>query len=246
MTETAIAIRETSAVVMTETQLNMISRTEFVPQSMRGNLPAVLACVAMGRALGLPDMVALNGINVIQGRATLAAETMGAIARAHGHSITGTVDDEKAVVRGKRGDNGDEMEATFTLEMAKTAGLLGNPAWKKHPDDMMWARAVSKLCRRLFPDCFAGATYTPDDLIIEDGVTADELMDDLEDAAAVIDEQTTHLEEELLAAADVLDVRQKVAEAMADRAGQDGYAQWLDGQLARARETIAQREASAA
>jgi hypothetical protein len=35
---------------------------------MRGNLPAILACVAMGRELGLGDMVALRTINVIDGR----------------------------------------------------------------------------------------------------------------------------------------------------------------------------------
>lgn len=237
---TEIALRESSAVILTETQLNMISRTEFVPQSMRGKLPAILACVAMGRALGLPDMVAINGINVIQGRATLAAETMGAIARAHGHSITGEVDDEKAIVHGKRDDNGDEMTATFTLAMAEKAGLMSNPAWKKHPDDMMWARAVSKLCRRLFPDCFAGATYSPEDLIIEDGPTADELMDEVADTLAA------SLEDELLELADVLDAREKVMEAIEEHRGQRDYEAWLAQQVSNAQTAIDEREAQAA
>jgi hypothetical protein len=61
-------------------------------------------------------------------------------------------------VRGRRRDNGDTMTAEFTHEMAVAAGLAGKQNYKKHPDDMMWARAVSKLCRRLFADCFAGGT----------------------------------------------------------------------------------------
>jgi hypothetical protein len=122
---TELAIREeTSAVMLTNTQLQMIANTSFVPAAFRGKVPEVLACVATGRALGLPDMTSFRGINVIEGKATLSAEFMVAIVRGHGHSITGSVDDKKAVVKGRRADNGDEMEATFTIEMA--AGKL---AW---------------------------------------------------------------------------------------------------------------------
>lgn len=170
--KTELAIRnEPMAVVLTDRQLQMIANTPFVPQAFRGKVPEILACVATGRALGLADMTSLRGINVINGKATFSAELMDAVVRAHGHSITGTVTDTAATVRGKRADNGDAMEATFTIEMAERAGLLSSPAWKKHPDDMLWARAVSKLCRRLFADCFAGATYVPEE------VTADEVMD---------------------------------------------------------------------
>jgi hypothetical protein len=171
---TELAIRqETSAVMLTNTQLQMIANTSFVPAAFRGKVPEVLACVATGRALGLPDMTSLRGIHVIEGKATLSAELMVAIVRSHGHSITGTVDDKKAVVRGRRADNRDAMEATFTMGMAQQAGLVGKSNWKKHPDDMMWARAVSRLCRRLFADCFAGASYVPEEV----EATADELMD---------------------------------------------------------------------
>lgn len=184
MSSTELAIREEpTAVLLTERQLNLIAKTDFVPKSMRNNIPAVLACVARGRAMGIPDMVALNGIAIIEGKATLSAELMVAIVRGHGHSISGDVTAKSAIVRGRRKDNGDTMTAEFNVEMAEAAGLLGKANWKKHPDDMMWARAVSKLCRRLFADCFAGGTYAPEDLVEssnwtdEDEVTADEVID---------------------------------------------------------------------
>ncbi len=173
-----LALREEpQAVMLTHHQLVVIANTDFVPKGLRGNVPAVLACVARGRAMGIPDMVALNGIAIIEGKATLSAELMVAIVREHGHSITGDVTPTGATVRGKRRDNGDTMSAEFNLEMAQAAGLVGKANWKKHPDDMMWARAVSKLCRRLFADCFAGGTYTPDDLG-PDETTADEVIDE--------------------------------------------------------------------
>lgn len=170
-----LALRdEPQAVMLSNHQLVVIANTDFVPKGLRGNVPACLACVARGRAMGIPDMVALNGIAIIEGKATLSAELMVAIVREHGHSITGDVTATGAVVRGKRRDNGDAMTAEFNLQMAEAAGLTNKANWKRHPDDMMWARAVSKLCRRLFADCFAGGTYAPDDM----EPTGDEVIDE--------------------------------------------------------------------
>ena len=121
---TELAVREeTSAVMLTNAQLQMIANTSFVPAAFRGKVPEVLACVATGRALGLPDMTSLRGIHVIEGKATLSAELMVAIVRGHGHSISGKVGKTEALVRGVRADNGDEMEAYFDLDMAQAAGL---------------------------------------------------------------------------------------------------------------------------
>ena len=57
---TALAVREPNQVLLTSDQLSYIAATEFVPPGLRGNLPAILACVAMGRELGIGDMVALR------------------------------------------------------------------------------------------------------------------------------------------------------------------------------------------
>jgi hypothetical protein len=84
--------------------------------------------------------------------------------RQEGHSVTGEVTEGTAIVRGKRKDNGDEMTSTWTLAMADRAGLLGKGNWKKYPEAMLWARAASQLCRMLFSDCLAGATYTAEEL----------------------------------------------------------------------------------
>lgn len=157
----SIAVREPNH--LTTDQLSYIANTEFVPQGLRGNKPAILACVMTGRALGLDDMSSLRLIHVVNGRPTFSAELMVQIVRRHGHSISGSVKDGVATVIGKRADTGDEMTSEWTLAMAQRAGLANKQVWKAYPEAMLWARAVSQLCRMLFADCFAGGTYTPEE-----------------------------------------------------------------------------------
>jgi hypothetical protein len=174
----ALALRDSpQPVALSSDQLNFISRTEFIPQGLRGNLPAILACVTTGRELGLGDMTSLRSIHIIDGKASFSAELMTQLVRKQGHSIQGDVTAEHATVVGKRADNGDTMTVEWTLEMANRVGLLSKSNWKKYPESMLWARAVSQLCRMLFADCFAGASYTPEELGSGD-MTADELMAD--------------------------------------------------------------------
>lgn len=175
MTSTDLAVhkRELTPVVLDNEQLRYIANTDFVPKPIRGNLPAILATVAAGRAVGIDDMSALRTIHIVDGKPTFAAELMVMLVRRAGHSITGSVGEGQATVKGKRADNGDEMEVVWTLEMAKRANLANKNNWKQYPEAMLWARAVSQLCRMLFADCFIGGTYTAeelgDDSLSEDG-----------------------------------------------------------------------------
>lgn len=171
---TDIAVREQT--VLTNDQLSYLARTEFVQRELRGNMPAILACVATGRALGIDDMTALRSIYVIEGKATFSAELMVMLVRRRGHSITGEVTEGKATAIGTRADTGDSMTSTWTLAMAERAGLLNKQNWRKYPESMLWARAVSQLCRMLFADCFAGATYTTEELGEEHTDSAGEPM----------------------------------------------------------------------
>jgi hypothetical protein len=186
----------------------------------------------------------LRSIHIIDGKATFSAELMVQLARKAGHSITGTVTEESATVTGRRVDNGDEMTVVFALADAERAGLLGKSNWKKHPGPMLWARAVSQLCRMLFADCFAGASYTPEELGAGD-LTADELMagDVVEEESDEAEETVETLTARLLDLAEALDVRAKVEEALADHVADE---EWIRTQIAKARETLAQREAAAA
>lgn len=145
-------------------QVQAIANTDLIPKNLRGNVPAIMATILKGRALGLDDMHALTAIHFIEGKPTLSAETMVMLARRAGHSITGEYGEGKVTARGSRGDTGDEMTVTWTLEMAQRASLMGKDNWKKYPEAMLWARAASQLCRMLFADVLAGIGYTPEEL----------------------------------------------------------------------------------
>jgi hypothetical protein len=142
------------------------SRTEFVPAALKGKPEAVMACMLAGRELGIGPMQALQKIHIIQGRPTLSAELMASLVRRAGHRIR-TIERSAtaATVEGARSDDPDAAEKiTWTIEDAKRAKLDGKDNWKAYPSAMLWARAVSALCRQLFPDVLAGMSYTPDEI----------------------------------------------------------------------------------
>ncbi len=174
-TDLDVIAQPRSVVQLSNDQLKFIASSEFVPRGLRGNLPAIMACVSTGRALGLDDMAALRSIHVIDGKATFSAELMVMLTRKQGHSITGEVKEGRAIVRGKRADNGDEIIVEWTLEMAQRAGLVNKDNWKKYPEAMLWARGVSMLCRMLFADVFAGNAMTTEEVIDGDVIDAEPL-----------------------------------------------------------------------
>lgn len=163
-----LAIREQAPARLETRQVEFIAGTEFVPKAYRGNVPAIMACIATGRELGIGDMESLRSIYVVDGKPTLSSELLVKLIRRRGHSIRGDFNAETVTAKGKRGDNGDEMTVTWTMAMAERAGLAKKDNWRKYPEAMLWARAASQLARMLFPDVLAGVSYTPDEAEMTD------------------------------------------------------------------------------
>ena len=141
-----------------------ISRSPLIPNAYRGKPADTAIAMMYGQEVGIPPMASLQRINVIQGKPGLDAQGIVALVRGAGHSITGDISTTSATATGKRGDTGDEMTATFTIEDAKHAGLVKPGPWVQYPDDMLWAKAVTRLGRRLFADVLMGLSYTPDEI----------------------------------------------------------------------------------
>ena len=141
-----------------ERQANMLASSSIVPAQYRKKPGDIVAAAMMGHELGFAVMTSLRSIHVVDGKPQLSAEAMNAIVRRAGHSITGETSAKAATATGVRRDNGDTMTATFTIDDAQRAGLKG-ANWQKYPSAMLWARAVSMVCRELFPDVALGS-YT--------------------------------------------------------------------------------------
>jgi hypothetical protein len=115
---------------------------------------AVMTIMLTARELDIPPMAALNGgINIIGGKTEISARMMGALIFKRGHTISvEESSDQKCVLKGMR-NNGQTAFESFTIEEAKQAGLIKDGGgWKKWPKDMCYARCLSRLARRLFPD----------------------------------------------------------------------------------------------
>jgi hypothetical protein len=152
-----------------------IADTPFVPDGLRGSVPATAAAMLAGRELGLGPMTSLANIHVIKGKPGLSAGLMRALILAQGHQIeTVDITDTRAVVRGRRKGEASWEEAAFTADQAKRAHIdLGG-----YPQDKLYARATSRLARRKFADVIAGMPYSAEEL--EDG----EVQGDVPAAAA--------------------------------------------------------------
>lgn len=153
--------------------------------------------IMAGQELGLAPFASMRAVHVIDGHATLSANTMAGMVRSSGHydyTVTEKTGNKCsieffAVRDGKRIKLGTE---TFDMMEAKTAGLVGKQNWQKYPKAMLFARCMSNGVRTYCPDVFSGMTvYTPDELepmtakappvdaeIVEDATPADNAPDD--------------------------------------------------------------------
>lgn len=126
-----------------------------------GGVGGVFSIMMYARALKLdPWQCIFGGMKCIQGRVEIAPVMMNALMRKAGHKIEVLrSDDEICVLKGIRSDSGETVTVSFSVEDAKRAKIYrAGGGWETYPSDMCWARAISKLCRRLCPDVI-GASY---------------------------------------------------------------------------------------
>lgn len=136
---------------------NRIYDTEFVPKGLRGSEPATAAAMLYGREIGLPPMTSLGGIHVIEGKPGLSAEQMRAMVFAAGHEIEFTESTgATCTIRGKRRGQERWTAVTWTIDMARAAGLATKHIWKSYPRTQLQARCTTELCRMIFPDVIHG------------------------------------------------------------------------------------------
>lgn len=153
--------------------------------------------VATGLELGLSPFQALNAIYVVEGRPTLAASWMQAVCIGSPvceyFEFVESTDRVATYVAKRKGR--PEMKMGYTIEQAQRAGLAGRLTWKQHPEDMLRARAISKLARALFPDVLAGL-YTPDEVhdIPAPKHVSETVLEVAKDATATREETLAHLE----------------------------------------------------
>lgn len=146
-----------------------LSKTSFVPASLRGKAADITAAILAGQELGLQPMATLRSMDVIQGTPALRAHAMRGLVQSKGHRIWLVEQSpEKVVMCGQRreanGEFGPQQEVCWTIERARDLGLLGKDQWKKQPATMLTARATGEICRLVASDVLHAMPYAAEEL----------------------------------------------------------------------------------
>ena len=128
------------------------------PHYKRLGHEGIFAVVEKAKSIGVSTIDALNGgLYFVQGKVEMTSALMNQLIRQAGHSVTKDKksDNTICILHGKRKDTGDTWTEYFSIEEAQLAGIYKG-AWIKYPRDMLFARALSRLARQLFPDVIKG------------------------------------------------------------------------------------------
>lgn len=157
---TSMTTNSEVSVIPTPEEMNSIQLIAKVAADSKyfeklGGVPAIFAISLYAREVGVPILTALmGGFTSVQGRITMSAELMNMLIRRKGHKLSIVKQtNEICEIQGERSDTKEKATATFTIAEARAAGLVkSGGAWEKYPSDMLFARCISRLKRRLFPD----------------------------------------------------------------------------------------------
>jgi hypothetical protein len=159
-----------------------------------GKASAIMMIMLAAREYGIGPAQALNGgIHIIEGKVELSARMMSSLIRKQKHQILVVEEsDEICTLKGIRSDTKEEQTVSFTIEMAQKGGLIKEKgAWKKTPEDMLYARALSRLARRLFSDV-VGVGYIQGE--ISDSRASNEVLDPIKEQQPEIELKVTSLD----------------------------------------------------
>ncbi len=193
-----------------------LSKTSFVPASLRGKAADITAAILAGQELGLQPMATLRSMDVIQGTPALRAHAMRGLVQSKGHKLWTVpgASAEKVVMRGQRreadGSYGEVQESEWTIQRARELGLTTKDQWKKQPQTMLTARATGEICRLVASDVLHAMPYAAEELdgfrpqravavpvVSEGAITAAEIMGQPDEVE--VDAEPVEVEGEVLA-----------------------------------------------
>jgi len=151
-----------------------LATSDMLPRQYKGSPASLLFACEFADALGIPRINALTSIYIIDGKPTASADLISGLVRKAGHKLRVSGDDTTATAQIVRCDDPDfTFEATWNLDRAKVAGLLGKKGpWQNYPAAMLRSRAITEVARMAASDALYGCSYTSEELganVTEDG-----------------------------------------------------------------------------
>lgn len=160
---------------------NFMARSNFVPAPLRlkskNNYKTteelaldVTAIILAGASIGYDPFQAVQQMFIVHGSPAMYARSMVALVKSHGHKLDQTVANAESVtVRARHKNEPDWHEFTWDMARAKKAGYTSNPKYASNPQEMLYAKAATEACRRMFPEVLAGiSAYSVEESELED------------------------------------------------------------------------------
>lgn len=135
-----------------------LADSDMVPKDFKGKPGNCLIAMQWGAELGLKPLQALQNLAIINGRPSLWGDAVIALVRSSPlcEWVQESDDGQVATCRVKRRGE-PEQSRTFSLDDARTAGLLGKAGpWTQYPKRMRQMRARAFALRDVFPDVLRG------------------------------------------------------------------------------------------
>lgn len=164
----------------------------------------------MGQEVGLKPIQSLNRIHVIEGKPSMAAEAMCGLVKASGkYRIVEERCDEEVAIAAILEKVGDSWElagrGSFSIKNAQKAGLATRHNWKAYTEDMLWARAVSRACRKHAADVVLGLYAVEDFGFREDDLASQSNQPGEDQAASIMAKVSPAYEESEIISAEIVD-----------------------------------------
>lgn len=161
-----------------------------------GGAPGIFSIMMYAKEIGISPMAAvMGGMHNIQGKIQISPALMNSMIRRAGHKLEIDSNDSRCLIKGTRKDTGETCSVSFSIEDAKKANIYkSGGGWEKYPSDMCFARAISRLSRRLFPDVI-GVSFVEGEIQEEHATSKKSLPSDIsEEIPAVRKSRTTESE----------------------------------------------------
>jgi hypothetical protein len=136
-----------------------LAQSDMLPKAYGRDPNKVMVGILAGAEVGLTPFVALQSIAVINGNPTMWGDGMLGLVEASGllEDFEETDDGKTATCRAKRVGRKTEIIRTFSIDDAKTAGLLNKQGpWTQYPKRMRQLRARSFCLRDGFASVLKG------------------------------------------------------------------------------------------
>lgn len=162
----------------------------------------IFAVVETAKSLNIDPRLALGGgLYYVKGKVEMSARMMAALIRQKKHSITRDArsNDKICILHGKRSDTKDCWTESFSIDEARKANLTKNPVWQNFTRDMLYARALSRLARQLFPDII-GNCYVEGEISLDSNIQPIQSMEAVEETpqlTSLREDQVAQLEDAL-------------------------------------------------